>query len=263
MNAKSTSMVTETVMIRDLPVNVRRGGAGEPLLILHAMGGAPQPSPFLDLLSAQYELIIPDHPGFGQSGTPDWLHCVGDLAFHYLDFLEALNLLGTRVVGISLGGWIAGEIAIRNPAAFRAISLLAPAGLCADPSGVANVFEMNPPELIRSLYFDQSIADRQLGVPPPPALAEAMSRNRGTSRKVASDPLLFSPELERWIHRIQTPTQIIWGRQDKLISSLYAEVWQAALPHAELELLESCGHLPNVERPDRTAQLILDFTSRH
>ena len=98
-------------------VNVMRGGKGPPLLFLHGAGGAGVWLPFMEKLSERYDVIVPDHPGFGRSDTPEWLDDIGDLAFFYLDFLEALDLDDVHLVGNSLGGWIAAEIAIRNTAA--------------------------------------------------------------------------------------------------------------------------------------------------
>src|SRR5208282_4052770 len=86
-------------------VNLRRAGRGEPLLFLHGAQGVPGWLPFMAALARRFEVIVPEHPGFGSSDTPDWLDNVADLAFFYLDFMAALGLKRVNLVGTSLGGW--------------------------------------------------------------------------------------------------------------------------------------------------------------
>ena len=105
---------TETLRISECAVNVMRGGKGPPLLFLHGAGGAGVWLPFMAALSEHYDVIVPDHPGFGRSDTPEWLDALSDLAYFYLDFIEALDLDHVHLIGNSLGGWIAAEIAVRN-----------------------------------------------------------------------------------------------------------------------------------------------------
>ena len=123
------SSTTETVRVADCSVNVMRGGKGPPLLFLHGAGGAGVWLPFMAALSERYEVIVPDHPGFGRSDTPDWLDQLSDLAYFYLDFIEALGLDQVHLVGHSLGGWIAAEIAVRSTRRLRTLTLVGAAGV--------------------------------------------------------------------------------------------------------------------------------------
>ena len=95
------------IEIRGCRVNLLRGGAGPPLLFLHGASGGGIWHPFLDRLAEGFDVIAPEHPGYGLSATPDWLDNIGDLAYFYLDFLKALELRGVHLVGLSIGGWIA------------------------------------------------------------------------------------------------------------------------------------------------------------
>jgi pimeloyl-ACP methyl ester carboxylesterase len=105
---------TSNIAVRGSNIAVMRGGAGRPLLILHGGGGAGGWMPYMEDLAARHEVIVPEHPGFGASDTPDWLDTVPDLANFYLDFLDQLDLTGVKLVGFSLRGWIAAEHAVRN-----------------------------------------------------------------------------------------------------------------------------------------------------
>src|SRR5688500_403320 len=107
-------MTESTQTVSDVRVHMRRSGKGEPLLFLHGITGAFQSEPFFDQLAARYEVIAPDHPGFGQSDDPDWIRSVRDVAMFYLDLLDELDLSRVHVVGHSMGGWTAAEMAVRN-----------------------------------------------------------------------------------------------------------------------------------------------------
>src|SRR5215510_2005939 len=104
---------TSTIAVKDCSIRLMRGGAGQPLMILHGASGAGAWLPFMRSLADKFDVIVPEHPGFGASDTPDWLDNIHDLAYFYLDFLAMLDLTGVHLVGLSLGGWIAAELAVR------------------------------------------------------------------------------------------------------------------------------------------------------
>ena len=240
-------------------IHLRRAGKGPPLLFLHGAGGITVWAPIFEKLSETFEVLVPDHPGFGQSDTPPWLKNIGDAALYYLDFLEALKLARPHVVGTSLGGWMAAEAAVRNPSAFGRLTLVAPAGLrvIGVPSG--DPFIWSHEEHIRNLYFDQAFAERALAVPITPELADTQIKNRFAFARLAWQPRLYNPDLERWLHRVTAPVQLIWGNDDKLIPVTYAQAWLKALPRASLLPLPQTGHLPHIERPDAVAAAIRAF----
>ena len=101
----------EKFTINGCSIELLRGGTGETLLFLHGAGGIKEWSPYLDALAEKYDVLAPSHPGFGASDNPDWLDSMSDLAFFYLDLLEELDLRDVHLVGNSLGGWIASEVA--------------------------------------------------------------------------------------------------------------------------------------------------------
>jgi pimeloyl-ACP methyl ester carboxylesterase len=240
-------------------IHLRRAGKGPPLLFLHGAGGVTVWLPFFDKLAESFELLVPDHPGFGQSDTPPWLKNIGDAALYYLDFLDALKLDQAHVAGTSLGGWIAAEAAVRNPAAFGRLTLISPAGLRIVGVPAGDPFIWSPEEQARNLYYDQSLAEKALAVPVTPELADLQIKNRFTFARLAWQPRLFNPDLERWLHRITAPVQLIWGNEDKLIPVTYAQAWLKKLPKASLMPLHQCGHVPHLERPDAVASAIRTF----
>src|SRR6185312_15843431 len=136
-------------------------GSGDPVLFLHGAGGLNW-YPLLEMLSAERRVIAPEHPGFGRADLPSWLSGVGDLAYFYLDFVSALDLKDVHLVGHSLGGWTAAEIAVRNTSRLRSLSLLAPAGVAAIEEPYGDIFLWSPEEHARNSFYEQSLAEERI-----------------------------------------------------------------------------------------------------
>src|SRR5207237_421089 len=115
--------------VRDVTVRLYRAGSGPTVLFLHGAGGVPQWLPFFDALAERYEVLVPEHPGFGGSDDPPWIRSMPDLALFYLDLIEAARLDPIHLIGNSLGGWLAAEILIRDRSRFKSLVPLAPAGI--------------------------------------------------------------------------------------------------------------------------------------
>ena len=138
--------------VRGCKVHVRRGGKGEPLLFLHGAQGLSGDEPGLEALTANFDVIAPDHPGFGQSDLCEAVDDVGDLAFFYLDLLDALKLDRVHVVGQCIGGWIAVEMAIRSTARIASLVLVNSAGLRVKGVPRADMFVCSEDELLKLLF---------------------------------------------------------------------------------------------------------------
>src|SRR5262245_61838512 len=133
-------------------IRMMRAGTGTPLLFLHGMRGASAWRPFMQKLAARFDVIVPEHPGFGGSDTPDWLDTVGDVAYFYLDLIKALQLPKLHLVGASLGGWIAAEMAVRSCHDLKSLVLTAPAGIHVKGVSKGDIFMWSPEESIRKLF---------------------------------------------------------------------------------------------------------------
>ena len=123
---------SEFLSVADTRIHMLRGGRGAPLLVLHPEFGANQWFPYHDRLAQHFHLVAPDHPGFGHSDRPEWLDGIDDLVFHYVDLLDALELERVAVVGTSLGGWIAAELAVAHPARIDRLVLVGAGGIKVD-----------------------------------------------------------------------------------------------------------------------------------
>jgi pimeloyl-ACP methyl ester carboxylesterase len=245
-------------------VRVQQAGDGDtPVLFLHGAGGVPAWTPFFDALAAGRRLVVPDHPGFGLSPDADHLRDVPDYAMFYLDLLDALDLHDVHVVGHSLGGWLAAEMAIRNESRVRSWSLIAPAGIRLRGQPMADIFIWSEEEAVRNLFHDQGMAEQMLAQEPTPDQLDIVIRNRYAFAKLAWQPRGFNPALAKWLHRVTRPTTIVWGRDDQLLPVAYAELWSNHIPHATVELLDGCGHLPAVEQSAATARHVTGHIDDH
>src|SRR4051794_19835520 len=136
----------------------RRTGEGAPLVFLAGASGAPVVRPFMEKLAERFDVVVPDHPGYGQSDEPQWLENIHDVAYFYLDFLAALKLEKAAIVGSSMGGWMAMEMAVRNTSRIGSLVLVSPAGIAAKGAEPADIFLLSPGGTIRRLVQDQRFA---------------------------------------------------------------------------------------------------------
>ena len=245
--------------VRDITVRLWRDGQGAAVLYLHGTAGIPGWLPFFARLAARHEVVVPEHPGFGNSDNPVWVRNVGDVAMYYLDFLDELGAQRVHLVGHSLGGWIAAELAVRNSARLATLILIAPAGIRVKGVPMGDNFIWSPEETARNLFYDQSFAEKMLAQVPSEEEADRALTNRFMAAKLGWEPRWFNPSLERWLHRIKVPTLVLWGADDKFLPSRYAELWRERVPGAKVELIPRCGHLPHIEKADMTADKILGF----
>jgi pimeloyl-ACP methyl ester carboxylesterase len=227
---------------------LRRGGKGEPLLYLHGTDGLAEWPALLDRLAQNFDVIAPDHPGFGASEVPDFIDDVSDLAYFYLDALAALKLTGVHVVGQSLGGWIGLEVAVRSTQRLRTLTLISAAGIHVKGSSKTDIFIIDPTELAQLSYADEKLGNAAAARIAEEKFSDAAVLNRIASARYGWQPRFFNPRLERWLHRVDVPTHIIWGDADRIIPPLYARAFHRLIPGSSLTTIANAGHLPHIER---------------
>ena len=242
--------------------HLRRAGSGEPLLFLHGASGAPAILPFMETLAQRFDVLVPEHPGYGLSDEPEWLDTIHDAAYFYLDFLKHLNLERVTVVGSSMGGWMAMEMAVRDISRIKALVLVSPAGIAAPEAPPADIFLMPPEEVVRNLFHDPKLAEARLAEPVTPESIDVSLKNRHTTARLAWEPRLQDPHLAKWLHRIDVPVQVIWGEHDRILPVKLADAYRKLLPGAEVEIVKDAGHLPHAEKPQAFCELVTRFAGR-
>ncbi len=254
-------------------VQLFRGGSGPPLVYLHSAGGEAQ-LPFLDDLTSDFDVLVPVLPGFGESEGVEEIDGPEDVVFHLLDVWDALGLEAPLVVGCSLGGWIALELATRYPDRVGRLVLVNPVGLYLEGAPIAEMFGRSPAELAEMLFADQThpiaavmhqMAEfsgdvgKQMDIPV--ELIVPMWKAMGATARIGWDPYLHNPKLRGRLHRVTAPTLVVAGAQDGLVPAVHAETYAAELPDARLEVLERAAHWLMVEQPDELAALIRAFAA--
>jgi pimeloyl-ACP methyl ester carboxylesterase len=212
--------------------------------------------PFMQQLAERFDVLVPEHPGYGLSDEPGWLENIHDVAYFYLDFLEHLELDNVTVVGSSMGGWMAMELAVRDASRLASLVLVAPAGISAPGVQPADIFLMSAEELVRNLFFDQRLAEARLAEPVTAEALDIALKNKHTTARLAWEPRLHDPFLPKWLHRIDVPVKIIWGKEDRILPIAFMEEYKRLIPKAQTRVVEGAGHLPQAEKPDLFVELV-------
>jgi pimeloyl-ACP methyl ester carboxylesterase len=242
-------------------VGILRAGQGAPLLFLHGARGASSWLPFFRALAHQFDVIVPEHPGFGRSETPPWLHDVGDLANFYSQFIEALGLEQVHLVGSSLGGWIAVELAARNAQPLASLTLLSAFGMELSDASFGDLFNWTPTQTVRNLFADPALVDWMLTLRPDDEERKRQLKNALTFERLSAQRRLCDAGLRARLPGIHRPTLLVWGDKDKVIPAQHGAAFRDLIPGARLELIDNCGHLPHVEKPAATAAIIAQFAN--
>lgn len=251
-------------------VEILHAGEGAPLLFLHGAGGVPTWDGVLPALSKEFHVYAPLLPGFGGSTGLEYLDDQWDLFLHGFDVIDALGLERPYVVGESIGGWLATEMAALRPKEIGRLALTAPLGLWRDEAPVVDLFGHMTHELVPYLFYDQScpparamlgvstlISDKDDRTQEQVELLLQLARGFRTVAKF----LFPIPEngLEKRLHRITAPTLVVWGAHDGLVPPSYAKIFVEKIPHARLATIERAGHLVGAERPEPYAEALLRF----
>ncbi len=235
-------------------------GSGQPILLLHGAGGLKHSAPYLAALSARARVIAPSHPGFGGSPLPDWISTIDDLAYLYLDLLDQLDLHDVTLVGMSMGGWTAAEIAIKCSHRLARLVLADPVGI--KPSGrevrdIPDIWALDDAAVAKLTQYDPSkapayatLSDDELAI---------VARNREAAALYLWEPYMHNPQLLRRLHRIRIPTLFVRGASDGLVSAAYVRAYGDAIAGSRIVTIERAGHSPANEQPEHFVQTVLGF----
>lgn len=241
-----------TIAIAGTSLELEERRAGRPLLFLHAGEGLAPERPWLDLLSRRYRVIAPSHPGWGNSALIDGMGLVDDLAYLYLDLAGELRLEDAVLVGACFGGWVAAEIMVRSTARFSRLVLVDPLGVkfgAREDRDITDMHALPHAEYLRHAWADPAKGEVDFARLPESELA-AIVRGREAFALYGWKPYMHNPRLRRWLHRIDRPTLLLWGAQDRIVTPAYGENWRQSIPNARLELIADAGHFPHWEQPE-------------
>jgi pimeloyl-ACP methyl ester carboxylesterase len=262
-------VTTELVQTHVGKVQVRRGGTGAPVVYLHSATGEGEGLLLLDELANSFDVVAPMFPGYGESEGIEQIDDMEDAVFHLLDLFDQLGLVSPALVGMSLGGWMAAEVATRYPERVSKLVLVNPAGLYIQGAEIKDIFGRTPAEMALDLFADQSqpmaqmmhaMADLAMDEIPFEMIKPFYQTMSATAR-LAWDPYLHDPKLRKRLHRVTAPTLVVHGTQDTLIPRAHAEAYAAEIPGARLVDVPDVAHLLAIEKPAELADLIRQHLS--
>jgi pimeloyl-ACP methyl ester carboxylesterase/uncharacterized RmlC-like cupin family protein len=255
-------MTTQTVTVGvtgvgPVPVTVTERGAGRPFLLLHGGAGPQSVDSFAELLAASGRVLVPVHPGFGGTPRPEGLDSMAGLGRLYAGLLDELGLDGVTVIGNSIGGWIAAELALAGSPRVSRVVLVDAAGLKLDDHPAADFFSLTMDQVAELSYYEPDKFRINLDALPEPAKA-AMAGNRAALATYGG-PQMADPALLGRLAGVTVPVLVVWGEADRMIPPENGQAYAAAIPGARLVVIPHAGHLPQLETPGDLFKVVEDF----
>ena len=257
----ATKTETRELIVGEKKTHLTVGGQGPALLYLHGEVGDCCWSPCHDLLAEHYTVHLPAHPGFELSEGLDKIEDMGDYVWHYVDLCRQLDLQELPVIGFSLGGWVAAELAILRPELVHQLTLVSAAGLYVKGASVAEFFVDDLDTLRQRLFRDANSEVAHRVVPASVEDGWSLLRAREATARVGWNPYLHNPKLHQHLHRVSCPTQVLWGRNDQLIPLAHGQHYEQLIPRASLTTVDQCGHMLPLEQPAFLTRAAVQFFS--
>jgi pimeloyl-ACP methyl ester carboxylesterase len=239
-------------------VDVTEYGTGRPFLLLHGGAGPQSVAGFGEMLAATgSRVIVPVHPGFGGTERPEYLHSMRGLALTYTYLLDELDLAGVTVIGNSIGGWIAAEMAVHASPRISGVVLVDAGGLDVEDHPAADFFSLTPDQVTEMAYYQPDKFRVDPATLPEQARA-AMAGNQAALQAYTADGMT-DPTLLGRLGSVRVPALVVWGAADRIYPAEHGEAFAKAIPGARLVVLDEAGHLPQLETPSALLAAVLDF----
>lgn len=259
----TNTQATDQSALPDLQLLVTDAGHGRPVLILHGGGGPMTVASIAAHLSTTARTLTPTHPGWNGTGRPDDLTGIDDLAQRYLNDLKRHQLRDVLVIGSSIGGWIASEMAARDmDGLITGLILIDAVGVDIPGEPIRDFFGLDARGVAEYAWHDSE----RFYTDPTNLPAEQLARqkaNMSTMRVFAGDPYMHDPTLLGRLHHVQVPTLVLWGESDRIVTPAYGAAYAAAFVKSRFEVIAQAGHLPHLEQPATTFALIDGFVQTH
>lgn len=235
--------------------HIKEAGAGRPVLILHGGGGPFTMVPIVNHVARSALALAPTHPGWDGTPREASVTNIKDLAANYLQLLEARQLNDVLVIGSSIGGWLAAELALADTARrITGLVLIDAGGIEVPAEPIRDVFSLDARALAEYSFHDGA----RFFTPPetlPPAQLATRRANLEALRALAGTGMC-DPTLLSRLPRIDVPALVLWGESDRIFTPAYGAAYAKALPRGRFELIKQAGHLPHLEQPVATFALL-------
>lgn len=258
-----TTTFTHTLTVTDIgpiQVSVNDLGGDQPFLLLHGGAGPQSVSAFGDLLTQTHagRIITPSHPGFGGTPRPNALNTIAGLAQLYVALLDQLDLTDVTVIGNSMGGWIAAEMALLGSPRISSLVLIDAVGIEVPGHPVADFFSLTMDEMLLLTFHNPAPFRLDLATLPP-VVQKVMAGNRDALYIYSATFPTSLPNLLDRLDAVTVPTLVLWGESDRVADSTYGRAYADAIPNARFQLLPGTGHVPQLETPEQVVSAVWDF----
>lgn len=261
MSTATAAPARDFVSVAGVELEVLRRGVGQPLLLLHGFQHIAPRLPVVDLLAREAQLIAPSHPGFGRSSRPEDFRTVYDLVHLYLVFLDTLPPGPLTLMGISFGGWLAAEIAVKAGRRIDKLILVDALGIKVsdrETPDILDVFNAHPQDVVaKSWHNADKFAPRYDDMEDDELIQRA--QNWETLCRYGFHPYMHQPQLKRWLPSIKAKTLVLWGASDGVVTPSYGEAYAKLIPGARFETIGNAGHHPEIEQPEALAARVHAF----
>ena len=260
----TTAPATRTVTLpTGIPLTITEFGSnteGRAVLMLHSGTGPRTMAGISAALSEHVHVISATHPGFDGTPRPDRLNTVADLAEAYLDLLDLLDLSGVMVIGNSVGGWVAAEMALRdNHQRIGAVVLINAVGIHAHlpKNQVVDTRTLNPAEVGTRSFANAAFRPDFAALPD--EQRAGIAANQQTLAHYGGEHFTYDPALRGRLHRVTLPVLVVWGEQDGIAPIGYGRGYAEAFPNGHFAPIAAAGHFPQVEQLGATLGAIGEF----
>jgi len=249
---------TRIVEVAGLDLKLRESGNGPPLLLLHRSTGVVGWDTFEEQLAANFTVMHPDLPGFGNSARPDWAREPRDLAIIVGRLLEALDIEDVTLVGLGFGGFVAAELATMNETRLESLVLVSPAGIKPREGEIVDQMLIAHDDYVRRGLNNPSSFDARFGAELHPDVKDIWEFSRIMAARITWSPYMFSRRLPHLLGVVKTPALIVWGDNDQIIPAIVSNQYAEGLANSTQEMISSAGHIVEWDQPEQLAALISD-----
>ena len=252
-----------TVRIGENDVQMFSGGSGPPLLYLHGVDGNGGWQSFHQALAQNYTVHAPSMPGFNGTPRPSWVHTINDTAHFNLQMVQQLGLKQYILVGSSMGGWVAAEMAAMGQENLKGLVLVDAAGIRPEKGEIAEILMVSAQSRQALAFYDTSQVPNydEYSREMTPEETQMDHANREMASRLIWKPYLHNPNLPFNLAKVRTPTLLVWGRQDAIVPVECGELYRRAVANSTLKVIDNCGHSPQIEKPQEFQAAITEFLS--
>jgi pimeloyl-ACP methyl ester carboxylesterase len=256
----------ERIDVGDISVEVRRAGSGSPLLLLHGEDGTLFLGDLISRLAASFDVIAPSHPAWAGTKRSSRITTIDDIAYLYLDLLRVLNLASVTVAGLSMGGWIAAEMATKSEEHIGGLVLVAPLGIKVRGTtdrDIVDIYAISLKDVPATLYSNPARRIAAIDALDEQGLFNLALAQEATVR-YGWVPFMHNAKLRARLRRIRVPALVTWGSADKMVyGPEYYTTYAAAIGSgAQTSVIQGAGHRVEEETPSELAKTIADFAGR-